>query len=120
MIRVGIDIDGTITKYPQVFSKLAEAVLDSGGEVYIITGLGINGAIEKMDRFPNMRYTKMITTASYNDAERKLLAMNTLPNEYVVGVFKQRICTELGIDVMFDDKALVHGEVGRVPIFYVF
>ena len=119
-MKIGIDIDGTITRYPDIFYKLANAVLDSEGEVYIITGLGINGALEKLHNFPQLNYTKLITTASYNDAERKLVAMGILPNEYIVGVFKQRNCVELGIDVMFDDKALVHGEVNKVPIFYVF
>ena len=36
-IRIGLDIDNTITKHPKFFSNLSEKVKQAGGKIFIIT-----------------------------------------------------------------------------------
>lgn len=38
MLRLGLDLHGVVDAYPQKFALLGEAVRNSGGSVYIITG----------------------------------------------------------------------------------
>ena len=37
MLKIALDIDGTITADPPFFSTLARTVLDSGGEIHIVS-----------------------------------------------------------------------------------
>lgn len=37
MLRVGLDVDNTITAYPEFFSLLSRAVKGSGGHVFVVT-----------------------------------------------------------------------------------
>jgi hypothetical protein len=119
---IGIDIDGTITKYPELFIELGRLIKTSGGRVYIITGLGSDGLAQRMSKYPWFQdktwYDKIITTSFYNDEERKLIG-KVQSNEEIVGRFKQRVCRELGVDIMFDDMASIHRNFGKVPVFEV-
>jgi len=63
-------------------------------------------------------YDHIYTTAYYNSDEIKLIGIEP-DNEKIVGRFKQRMCKELGVDIMFDDQASTHREFGDVPIFEV-
>ena len=36
-MRIGLDIDGTITAYPEYFSELSQKIYDDGGSVIVIT-----------------------------------------------------------------------------------
>ncbi len=119
---IGIDIDGTITKYPEFFMELGRLVKASGGNVYIITGLGDSGLSQRMSKYSWFKdttwYDRIITTSMYNDEERGLIG-KVDSNEEIVGRFKQRICKELGVDIMFDDMASIHRNFGKVPVFEV-
>lgn len=119
---IGIDIDGTITKYPELFMELGRVIKADGGNVYIITGLGRAGLIDRLDKYTWFKdtswYDRIITTEEYNADERSLIG-KVESNEEIVGRFKQRICLELGIDVMFDDMASIHRKYGTTPVFEV-
>ncbi len=119
---IGIDIDGTITKYPEFFVELGRMIRNAGGDVYIITGLGLSGLQERMSKYTwfadTSWYNKIVTTAEYNDEERSLIG-KVKSNEEIVGRFKQRICSELGVEIMFDDMASIHRQFGDTPVFEV-
>lgn len=122
-MNIGIDIDGTLNKYPEFFGNLITVWSYEIGRVYIITGLGHEKAEEKLKKlkteFPgvNWEYT-LIDTSMYNDDERALIG-KVESNEEIVGRFKQRMCKELGVDIMFDDMASIHRQFGDTPIFEV-
>lgn len=121
-MNIGIDIDGTLNKYPEFFSRLMMAWNERDeGIVYIITGLGHNGAIEKLKDLEskyNLSTYQLIDTSMYNEEERALIG-KVESNEEIVGRFKQRKCKELGVDIMFDDMASIHRQFGNTPIFEV-
>lgn len=121
-MNIGIDIDGTFTKYPDFFVSLARAIQRADGKVFIITGLGEQVAREKLLPFIEKHghdwFDSLVTTANYNERERRMIGL--VPhNEMIVGTFKQRICQELNVAVMFDDQAAIHRLCGPVPIFEV-
>lgn len=121
---VGIDIDGTLTKRPEFFMTLGRLFRAAGHKVYLITGLGLDGLEKRKKKYwstifsDDGFYDAVFTTALYNDEEKSLIGVEP-DNERIVGRFKQRLCKELGVDIMFDDKAQVHREFGDVPIFEV-
>jgi hypothetical protein len=121
-MNLGFDIDGTITKYPDFFIQLGRAWKSFGYKVYIITGLGDDGLAKRLSKWPYLSdtsfYDEIITTSLYNSEERSLIG-KTESNEDVVGRFKQRICKEKNIAIMFDDMASIHRKYGDVPIFEV-
>jgi hypothetical protein len=123
-MNIGIDIDGTLTKYPDFFVELGRIWRKAGHKVYIITGLGIDGVYRRMEKYPYLReghgdfYDDLVCTASYNSEEVALIGIEP-DNEKIVGRFKQRKCKELEICIMFDDKALVHRQFGNTPVFEV-
>lgn len=121
-MKIGIDIDGTLNEYPAFFVALGRMVRQAGGSVYIITGLGHSKAQERLadvvNQYGNDFYDEMIDTSVYNQDERSLIG-KIAHNEIIVGHFKQRICREKGVDVMFDDQAAIHRKCGNVPIFEV-
>jgi hypothetical protein len=121
-MNIGIDIDGTLTKYPEFFIELGKLFRAAGHKVYLITGLGEEGLKKRWIRWDHVLnqdfYDDIFTTALYNMEEISLIGKEP-DNEKIVGRFKQRICKQLGVDIMFDDKAAIHREFGEVPIFEV-
>jgi len=121
-MNIGIDIDGTLTKYPDFFVELGKLFRAAGHKVYLITGLGEDGLKERWERWRYILeqnfYDDIFTTALYNIEEISLIGKEP-DNEKIIGRFKQRMCRELEVDIMFDDKASIHREFGEVPIFEV-
>jgi hypothetical protein len=94
----------------------------AGHRVYLITGLGDEGLEKRREKWSHVLdqdfYDDIFTTALYNMEEMSLIGKEP-ENEKIVGRFKQRMCRELEVDIMFDDKAAIHREFGEVPIFEV-
>lgn len=121
-MNIGIDIDGTLNKYPEFFRWLIDKVREDGGKVYLITGLGNSGVPKRIDRLIEKGFdftdVEVINTSLYNNEERALIG-KIENNEEIVGRFKQRMCKEFGVDFMFDDMASIHRQFGNIPIFEV-
>ena len=121
-MNIGIDIDGTLTKYPEFFVELGKLFRAAGHKVCLITGLGSDGLDKRWEKWEHILdqdfYDDVFTTELYNLEEISLIGKEE-DNEKIVGRFKQRMCKELDIDIMFDDKATIHREFGEVPIFEV-
>lgn len=127
-MRVSFDLDGTVTAYPSIFVDLGSALRAAGHKVYILTGIDMatfNG--RRKEKYPCLScegwYDEVLTSDLYNSDERRLAQLviqGRLDNHVLVGVFKQRICAELGISVHFDDDvAHVRTSKGGVPVFGV-
>jgi hypothetical protein len=121
-MNIGIDIDGTLNKYPEFFRWLIDLTRKDGGRVYLITGLGRSGVPKRLDRLIEKGFdftdVEVINTSLYNGDERALIG-KVENNEEIVGRFKQRMCVELDVDFMFDDMASIHRQFGDIPIFEV-
>lgn len=126
-MRIAIDCDGTATKYPDFFVALGRAMRASGHRVYVITGIPREVyAGKRAAKHPHLLdtswYDALYTSDDYNEKERDLarkVVAGEMDNVILVGMFKQRICEELGVSVMFDDRAAQQRHLGKVPIFEV-
>ncbi len=122
-LAIGIDIDGTLSRYADVLIPLARAVRAAGGRVFIITGLGEPEARQRLAEIAAANggsdfYDALFSSAHYNAREIALIPL-VASNEIVVGHFKQRLCRDLGVGIMFDDRADIHQWCGDVPVFDV-
>lgn len=106
MIKLGLDIDNTITEHPEFFSLLSGSVRDNGGKVFIVSSrtddvevmegtrgdlreLGIN--YDEVYLLPNMRTAlRSCPHPELNDSQK-------------YNWQKVAYCLEKGIDVFFDD-----------------
>jgi len=95
MQKIGIDLDDTITKYPQFFSQLSQLWISAGGEVYIITF-----------RSSCNPHVEQELLASYGIAYTDVIYANKDDDS------KAKAIKELGVEVMFDDmpEFLIHVE----------
>jgi hypothetical protein len=89
-MKVGIDLDGTITDAPALFSLLTHALLGmEGNEVHIITYRDMlrEDVEDDLQRY-NIRYTRLHLPKPDDDAPE----------------WKSRLATELDLDIMFEDS----------------
>ena len=89
-MRVGLDLDGTITAIPELFAVLAKALLAQGHEVYIITcRLFREDAEYDLERL-GIPYTELFVPPE-EDAP-------------LVADWKRGLAEELQLDAMFEDS----------------
>lgn len=70
--KLGLDLHGVIDSIPQTFSFLSKAIVDSGGEVHIITGGSLkdiehNGDIVADLKRMGIAYTHLFSIRDYHD-----------------------------------------------------
>lgn len=126
-MKVAIDCDGTATKYPDFFVNLGRALKVAGHQVYVVTGIPRSVYFGKrLIKHPHLAddswYNAVYTSDNYNENERELakkVLAGEMDNVTLVGMFKQRICEELGVCVMFDDRATQQRSLGKIPMFEV-
>jgi hypothetical protein len=121
------DCDGTATKYPEIFVAMGRALKAEGHRVVILTGIDMaTFNSRRKAKYPHLAdsswYDQVITADSYNDDERKLaveVIAGRLDNHVLVGIYKRRVCAELGVGVLFDDDVTHVRARGAVPVFGV-
>ena len=89
---IGIDIDETITRNPNFFSVLSEALIAAGQDVIIITFREDIQSTEKALKDWGIGYTKLVTST----LEQHL--------EFGVNEWKNRVCQEHSVDVFIEDS----------------
>lgn len=93
MIKLGLDFYDTVTAAPKVYRKLAQSIIDNGGEVHIISHVhpGKEVALTKDLKHTHIPHTALhiITTLKYHE----------------VPALKRTIIRNLGIDIYLDDRA---------------
>jgi len=88
-MKIGIDYDGTITDAPELFSILSEAIIKSGGEVYVITyRTDSKEEIQKLLAEHKISYTDIVLPEEDDD----------------FATWKAKQAQNLGIDCMFEDS----------------
>jgi len=118
-MKLGLDVHGVVDTFPEVFRKLAQSIIDAGGEVHIITGMTYEDAV-KLEGFEELGvpYTHFFSIVEqltedgvkidwlpYGDGGRLL---PYAPNEFWDPA-KANYCDRVGIDMLIDDSA-VYGE----------
>lgn len=65
MTKIGLDVHGVITKYPELFSAFSKFIIENGGEIHIITGSQLNQKlISKLESY-EIAYTKIFSISTY-------------------------------------------------------
>lgn len=89
-MRIGIDLDFTITEMPELFSIFSKALLVAGHEVHIITYRCDDGTTHDELKKLGIAHTKVHIPPNHS----KLNAPE----------WKSKLATEYRLDVMFDDS----------------
>lgn len=121
-----IDCDGTFTRYPEIFVAIGKALMAAGHHVIMLTGNKLETMLtDRAVKYPLLTFEpwfdEMVTWDDSNDSERAALhdPENKLGARGVVAIFKQRICAERGVAVLFDDDVEHLRQVGNTPVFGV-
>ena len=88
---IGLDIDDTITRHPEFFALMSQALVAAGHEVVIITFRDDREATQEDLESWGVAYTKLVTSS----LEAHL--------EHGVDEWKGVVCSEHGVEVFFDD-----------------
>jgi hypothetical protein len=83
LMKIGVDLDATISAYPNFFSVFTKAMAKAGCRIYIIT-----------DRLPGTEEMVVEELASYGITYHELMITRD----------KAHYIAEEGIEVLFDDK----------------
>lgn len=126
-MRFSFDLDGTATRYPELFVELGRALRAAGHRVYILTGIPLSVFEGKRkENHPHLSdgswYDEVLTCDLYNDSERRLaqeVTAGRLDNHVLVGIYKRRLCSERGISLHFDNDVEHVRAKGGVPVFGV-
>lgn len=91
-MRIGIDIDGTVTEMPWFFSLLAKSSLNEGHQVYIISYRHTSNMFVTQKNLQewDIPYTKIFLSDQNEPAHR----------------YKEKIAKSLKLDMMFEDDPL--------------
>lgn len=88
---VGIDMDGTITKHPELFRILVKGLQAEGNSVHIITcRLEPEAVVESLNAL-GIGFDEVHTPVPEKDF-------------MTVGEWKAEVCREVGVDIMFEDS----------------
>jgi len=89
-MRIGIDLDDTITELPWLFEILTRGLKEAGHEIHIIT---------YRDEGSSQEVAKELTAYKITYDKIHLPAANRLPAEW-----KAEVAKALQLDLMFDDS----------------
>lgn len=90
VLRIGLDIDDTMTRHWAFFCFLANALVDAGHEVYVITLREDFAATRDELASRGLRYTELIC-ADLDEMEGSVEA------------WKAAVCKDRGVEILFDD-----------------
>ena len=100
MYKIAFDVDGTITKNPDLFRLMMKALKD-WAKIYILTGNG-NNYMPREKRLAQLE-SLGITPDCYDELVIAYAKGEIDPPIKEVAIEKGRLCKELGIDVLIDD-----------------
>ena len=108
-MRLALDLDGTITRCPALFSILSKAFRAAEHAVFVITFRADRGfAEEDLDGF-DIVYDELILPDAAS------LAYDAAHWRTTAAEWKVRECRRLGIDIVFDDMVeVVNALAGQV------
>jgi hypothetical protein len=89
-VRVGLDLDETISAIPELFALLSRALIEAGHEVHVITYREPGTEVEVREELDGYG---VMTTGVHLPVKREW------PED-----FKERMARELELDTMFEDS----------------
>ena len=105
-LRMGFDIDGTVDSNLDAFRAIAEGLIKTGHEVWVITGgladsgeWTLQARIELLKKF-KFPYSKLVRCIA--------------PTMQEIAKQKRQVCEEHGITMMFEDNDLYISEIAQV------
>ena len=108
-MKVGIDIHKCLDRFPRLFAKLSEELIDSEHEVHIITGESWETAMKQVDD-AEVLYTHHFSVIDYH-IEQETLSLHQKgdgswwTDEDVWMETKGIYAKKVGLDIHFDDHA---------------
>ncbi len=109
-LRIGIDIDGTITDNPDFFRRFIENQLEAGNEVHIITGgtQGREGDFSSPEHRVRQLRSFGITACT------ALIQFTRRIKDPYIGISKGEYCLRHDIDLMIDNDPAYLEEIVRI------
>ena len=106
-LRIGLDIDDTITRCPAFFALLSKALIEAGHEVHVISYREERRETEDELRAHGIRYTSLTLTEGVDFGKEEFFQ------------WKARMCKELEIDILFEDMPEVINQLDGSTIAFV-
>ena len=122
------DFDDTITAHPKFFTELGRQLLAGGNRVYILSGrtmaqLTTNPLPDQKDTIPSIStiygenwYSSVLSWDLRTPEED---ADTQVSNQEKIGKFKQRICQQYKIDMLYDDQAPLISTLGKAKVIAI-
>ena len=107
MIKIGLDLHGVVDTFPEKFAELAVSIVESGGEVHIITGLIRDEKIENQLTewgVPFTHYFSIVDELIYQGEHIDWVDDLPYADKEKWDAAKSIYCKEKGIDFMIDDS----------------
>ena len=109
---VALDIDGTITRNSEFFSVISGALVKAGHKVIILTARDSLESAEFTLKESGIAYSEIITATMFYSSYTE----GNLPADG----WKGKICSDLGVNVLFDDSIGVIENVDpKIDSFWV-
>lgn len=89
-LKVGVDIGGAVSKYPDVFRRLISTLQAGGAEVWAVSDMAREKAVDMLERNGIPVEAERVVHADYEKHGERC---------------KQVACERLGIEIMIDDHA---------------
>ena len=123
MKKISLDIHGVIDSMPDLFSFLSEAIVNSGGEVHIVTGGRWDEKLEKQLNDFGIKWTHKFSVYDYlkeSDAEvigKVEFPDGTIQKKFEDGLWdhvKADYCKKHNISLHIDDT-LIYNDFFQTP-----
>lgn len=109
-MKIALDVHGVISKDPQFFRSLAQAVIHAEGQVHILTGKHLaNGILEELEKYDfhaGVHYTHLFSISDYHQEIGTPMwgdVKNPFMDDAVWSKTKAEYCQRNQIDLCLDD-----------------
>jgi len=111
-MKLGLDIHGVIDANPDTFAFLSKSIVDSGGEVHIITGGSWSELLKKEVENAGIKYTHFFSVYDYLKSTDAIpIGLIQFPNGEIQDEYertlwdsiKGKYSSEKGLDLHIDD-----------------
>lgn len=120
---IGLDFHGVIDSMPEFFSFLTNSIIDSGGEVHILTGSSWSEELESQLKSFNVRYTHKFSVYDHlMQNGTKIVGKVKFPDGTVQNKFengkwdmvKADYCLKNGVSLHLDDT-MIYNDFFKTP-----
>lgn len=108
-MNVGIDFHGVCDRFPELFSFMADVLMNHGHKVYIITGQKVTSDFKDQLSKLDIKYDVILSIVDYHES----IGTNVTYNEKgpwiedeIWNRTKSDLCQMYNIDIHFDDSDL--------------